>query len=353
MKLFRRLALGLSLTLSMALAVTGCGNKKEEEKNSLQEKASTIVFQYGDNLVTVGEVYIYSETVKERYEQQYGEAVWQLVLPASQTDATSMVDLTKEAIVNHIVRVKTLVAHAKDYGIALSDKEIDALKEKASEFYSGLTEKDIEDMEITEDLAYTVLYENKIADLVTDKILEREPVEVSDETARMTKFYDMYFDCYSISTTGEIVAYSEEDKKQQYDNAVQACSTLGTAGISENHDAENIEKLADYYQLDQAKEQVMTPEEILETYGEDVYNLLYSMENGEYSTVIESEYGYHVFQMIALTDPKATKERKDAMTAELIQSKTAAKLLVWQNGIDKGFSYPESVNMTLLDKIVN
>lgn len=331
-----------------AVFMTGCGKKEKENKT---EDNLTMVFQYGDNIVTIGEVYIYICTVQERYEIQYGEDVWQLSLPASESDSLSMVNLTREAVVNEIVKVKTLVAHAADYNITLTDAEVADLQERAKRFYDGLTDEDISKMELTEDKIYQVYYENEIAGRVEDKILADDPVEISDETARMTTFYDMYFQCYSIDETGKVVEYTQEEKNQQYENALQACSTLATATIDENEDAENIEKLAEYYKLDQASEQTLSPEDILETYGEDVYNLLYSMENGDYSTVVETEYGYHVFQMIALTDQKATKARKETMTAEAIKERISDKLSAWQKEIDPEFSYPESVNMEIYDTI--
>ena len=63
----------------MVPMISGCGEKKEEETK--QTSSGTLVFQYGNNLVTKGEVYIYIETVRERYEMQYGSDVWQTVLP--------------------------------------------------------------------------------------------------------------------------------------------------------------------------------------------------------------------------------------------------------------------------------
>ena len=56
----------------MVPMISGCGEKKEEETK--QTSSGTLVFQYGNNLVTKGEVYIYIETVRERYEMQYGSA---------------------------------------------------------------------------------------------------------------------------------------------------------------------------------------------------------------------------------------------------------------------------------------
>ena len=49
----------------LVMAFSGCGQKKQEEEQA--KSGGTLVFQYGNNLVTKGEVYIYIETVRERW----------------------------------------------------------------------------------------------------------------------------------------------------------------------------------------------------------------------------------------------------------------------------------------------
>ena len=114
-----------------------------------------------------------------------------------------------------------------------------------------------------------------------------------------------------------------------------------------------IERLAEYYQLDQAQTQTMSPSQILETYGQDVYDLRYSMENGQYSTVVETQYGYHVFQMIALTDQTKTNEQKIVLYNQQVQEALSDTLTKWQAQIDPIFKYPDSVDMDVYDTIVN
>ena len=82
----------------MVPMLSGCGEKKEEETK--QTSSGTLVFQYGNNLVTKGEVYIYIETVRERYEMQYGSDVWQTVLPDGGA-GTSMTEKLKSPMKKH------------------------------------------------------------------------------------------------------------------------------------------------------------------------------------------------------------------------------------------------------------
>lgn len=343
----RVLLCNLMLALSLC-CLAGCGRKNKEEQ---AEKQGTVVFQFGNNVVTKGEVYIYINTVKERYELQYGSDVWQLSLPDGEEPVT-MENLTREAVVNEIVKVKTLYIQAKDANLTLSEEEDTEILNKAKDFVTGLTDVQLETMEITEEKTYQVLCETALAAKMEAQILGEQNIEISDEEARMTTFYDMYFPCYTISEDGTVTPFTEEEKRKQQENAMQACSTLATASLEENADAENIEKLAEYYQLEQAGSKTMTTQEILETYGEEIYNLLYSMENGQYSTVMESEYGYHVFEMVALTDQKATNTRKVLLHDEAVNAQLQDSIENWKKVIDPNFSYPESIDMEVYDTIV-
>ena len=345
---YRKLIAILLCICLMVPMLSGCGEKKEEPE---QTSNGTLVFQYGNNLVTKGEIYIYIETVRERYELQYGSDVWQTVLPDG-GEGASMENLTREEVVNEIVRVKTLCAHADELGIVLSDEELSELNRKADDFCEGLTDEQLQSMEITKEKAEKVMQENAIASKVEAKILDDRKIEISDEEARMTTFYDMYFECYSMDENGVVTPYTEEQKDQQYRNALQACATLAATDLRDFAGAA-IGRLAEYYQLNEAKMQTMSPSQILETYGQDVYDLLYSMENGQYSTVVETQYGYHVFQMIALTDQTKTNEQKIVLYNQQVQEALSETLTKWQAQIDPMFKYPDSVDMDVYDSIVN
>jgi hypothetical protein len=206
-------------------------------------------------------------------------------------------------------------------------------------------------MEITEEMAYQVMYENVIAGRVMDMLMSDDSLEVSDEEARMTTFYDMCFACYSQDASGNITPYSDEDKELQYENALQACSMLATAQLEGSEDADSIDKLAAYYNLSEAREYTLSPEQILETYGQDIYDQIYNMQNGDYSAVIESEYGYHVFEMIALTDQKATAANKEVIKKQRTDTLLSDTLDKWESDIDEDFTYPDSVNMDIYNSI--
>lgn len=310
----------------------------------------TAVFKFGDEFVYKNEVYIYVNTVKEKYELQYGKEIWESMIPQG-NEEIPVVELTKQEVVDAIIKTKVLYAHASDYNIELSDDEKAEIQKDATAFFDGLTDNDIVALEMTYDTVYKVMEENAIANKVEQEVLVDNNVEISDEQARMTTFYDMYFNCFSLDQNGNIIPFDEEQKQKQYDNAVEASGTLATMEMSDQKDTLSIESLAEYYKLTEAEEKTLSPSQIEQIYGEEICDMLYSMENGQYSIVVESEYGYHIFEMIALTDQNATKTRKEDLTEKNVKELLETRLSVWQDAIDSTFSYPESINMDVYDEI--
>lgn len=330
-------------SLFLSFSLTACGKKKDSETIDPDDT----VFSFGDEDVSAAELYIYVLTVKEYYEDKYGETVW------NDTDLSgrNVYEIAKQDILEDIVQTKIMIKKADEFGIELNEEETARADNAAVSFVAGLTDKDKEVTGINYDVAYDVLYENTLADKVMSYIEETEKIEISDEEARVTRFYDMYFQFYGETSTGNVLEYSDEKKKEAHTNALDALATLNTAIVDENKDASSIEKLAKFYGLDNAKEYTLTPSDILDIYGEDIYNAIYSMENGTYSQVLESEYGYHIFEMIYLTDRDETDANKEVILRNHTEKAMREKTIQWQKEIDPKFDYNDAIDRDTYDKI--
>ena len=95
----------------------------------------------------------------------------------------------------------------------------------------------------------------------------------------------------------------------------------------------------------------MSSQEIEDTYGEDVKNTLYDMQNGDVSKVIKLDDGYHIFQMTALTDEDATAQNKDQMNRKANQEYFDNIVSGWIEKLDPGYTYSKRVNMDVYNKI--
>ena len=325
----------------LSLCFTGCGSKDSEEEGD-------IVFTFAKNPITLGEVYVYAETVKEDYEATYGKDVWNMTIKLADGTEENMEVVTRKDIIDTIVRVKVLNAISKNYGIELTDAEITAEKHKADIFFNRLTDDQLDKMQITENLVENVFCENLLAQRVYEKLVDDAGIEISDEEARETTFYDMFFAFYSEDEDKNLSEITDIKKQEQYNKALQAYKTL-VSPVSE--ESGNIESLAAYYNLEYSRYYTMTPKEIKEQYGEDIYEDLYQLEDGSYSLIIETEYGYHLFYMKYLTDPEATAARKKELTIDAEERFFASKFPSWQRTVDSEYSYVKSVNMDVYDKI--
>ncbi|MCR5149047.1 MAG: hypothetical protein K6C35_08810 [Eubacterium sp.] len=337
---FRR-GLAFVLLICTLLSLSGCGDKE-------QEKTGNTVLVFAGNPISVGEVYIYAQIVKEDYEATYGKDVWNMEITLADGTQSNMEDATRKDVIDTIVRVKVLASMSRSYNIELNETELSAEQNKADIFFNRLTDVQLEKMQISESLVENVFCENALAERVYDKIVKNAGIELSDEEARITTFYDMFFSFYDEDDKGNVVTLTEDKKKEQYDKALQAYETL-VSPVSE--DSGDIEGLATYYNLNHSSYYSMTKEEIIKQYGSEICDELYQLDDGSYSLVTETKYGYHIFYMKYLTDPEATAERKALLTAKEEERYFASKLPAWIKSVDPKYTYVKSVNFDVYNEI--
>ena len=343
----------LILVFGLLLGLAGCGEKETESGNA------EVVFTFDGQGVSIGEVYLYANTVKDKYESDYGTDIWGEDVSVDRDESVNLEDVTRKDIIEDIVHVKLLVSKANEYKVALSDEEVAKVSTQTDDFYEKLTDEQIDKMQLSYDLVKKVMNENALARKVYDEIIEEAGIEVSDEEARETTIYDLFFEAYSVASSGDVTKFSEDEKQAQYERALQAYNTLinpienttneGTS--SKNTNSTNIEGLAEYYGLVNSSYYTMTPDEIRSTYGDTIADSLYGLEDGSYSLVTESEYGYHIFYMKALTDRDATDAHKQEMIRFKRNDYMNELYKKWIDEADPDYTYEDAVNFNVYDKI--
>ena len=320
------------------LALSGCGEAKQEDTVTIP-----ILYQYGNATITFGEYYIYARTIEEDYQKAYGNGVWSLELTIGE-EKSSVRDVTIRDLISDINRVKVLAAQAEGMKIILSDSERAAIENTAMTFYSGLTEKDIADTEVTKELVEKVLEENLLAEKVYRQIISEYDFEISEEEARMTTFYDMVFECYEAKKDGTVEEYTDEQKAVQLERANEALSALAQD--------ENIsyDMIVDKYDLQYAASYTMSRAELVEEYGESVANKILELSDGEVSAVIQTEYGYHIFKMLKSNDQELTKKNQESIIARKQKEYFSGMYEEWQKKFDSNFDIEKDVDMEMANR---
>lgn len=340
----------------LGTGLTGCTFPPERRQDTTPDSAEKedTVFTFGGCRVTLGEVWVYATTVREEYEENYGKDIWQMDVSSGQDDSLTLEDEVRQDVVEEIIRVKMLNEKAPDYGISLTSTDRDGVASETDAFYGELTDAQISEMHLTRDLVQQVLTENALARKMTDSLLEKADIQVSDEEARETTFYDLYFPFYNVASDGDVSEIPEEDRQTQYEKALQAYNTLvnpiENAGSPVSSET-NIEGLAEYYGLKDSAYYTMTPAEIEDVYGKNIRDTLYDLEDGSCSLVTKSEYGYHIFYMKALTDREATDSRKQELQDSREKEYLDSRFEKWKKETDPSFSYEKSVNQKLYREI--
>ncbi|MCM1157366.1 MAG: peptidyl-prolyl cis-trans isomerase [Bacteroidales bacterium] len=333
----RRKKQWLILFMILSMGMLGACGKEETENQPV------IVYEFGKSKVTYGEFYIYAKTVEEDYQKTYGNGIWSLELTTNDGKSTVR-DVTIRDLILNINRIKVLIEQAEDMNISLSDSEKAEMENAAQNFYRGLTEKDISETEITEALVLQVMEENMIARKVYNQIIAEYDFEISDEEARMTNFYDMVFECYEIKKDGSVEEYTEEKKATQLEKANEALSSL-----AQEEDV-TYDTIVDKYNLEYSAAYTMSRTEMIEEYGESVADKILALSDGEVSTVIQSEYGYHIFKMLEANDEELTKKNKEEIIAQKQKEYFNGVYEEWQKKYDAHFSITEDVDQTLVNR---
>ena len=136
------------------------------------------------------------------------------------------------------------------------------------------------------------------------------------------------------------------EQKQKADEAYTSIKQQ----LSDNPNL-NITFLGHTNNLRYAGSHTMSKDQILESYGQEVLDTLYNMQDGDISPVIETENGYHIFQMTYLTDEKATATNKAELTKEANDAYFNNLLTNWVSKIDKDYTYSKSVNTDVYSMI--
>lgn len=327
----------------IAVVLTACGNTMQDENGKY------IVFEFNDTNIYLDEVYIYAQTTIENYEQEYGDDIWDTTVVTDDGIEMDVEEMVRREIINDIIKTKVLVSQAEYYGISLTSEEIAAQETKAEDFYNTLTDEQIQEVGMEQETVATVMKESLLADKVYSYVMYDNSSEVSDEQARMTTFYDMFFECYYEDEFGNIVVYDAEKIAEQKARAEEAYTTILEG--SDNPDF-NITFLGYTYGLKYAGSHTLSQSEIVDTYGYPTLEILYAMQDGEISEVVETEYGYHIFQMTALTDAEATAENKEQLSEAADKAYFENLFNTWLEEIDSSYSYNKRVNEDVYNKIV-
>lgn len=266
----RLAAVCLVLALSMG-GMTGCQSKTKIVFTT--GLSGNQLFKIGSATCTMPEIMIYLTTFYNQYADIYGPEMWHYDF-----GGVSLEEHVKDVVLSKMAQIKIMNLMAKEHGITLSEEEEKKVLAAAESYYDKLGETLKKEEGITKEITEKVYREYTIAMKVYETITESADMEISDDEARTVMVQEI-----TLKT------------KQNADNAL--------ARIRAGEDFETVAaELSDHKQITRSFARGDVEAQLEE--------VLFSMDEGDISDVIEGEDGYYIIKCISTMDYETTQANK-------------------------------------------
>ena len=250
------------------------------------------LFKIGSATCTTPEIMIYLTTFYNQYVEIYGEEMWHYDF-----GGVSLEDHVKDVVLSKTAQIKIMNLMAKEYGITLSGEEKSRVREAAGKYYDMLKEELKDREKITEGVAEKVYLEYALANKVYETITESADMEISDDEARTVTVQMIYFRNWKITNN---------EKTALNDSETEAVLKKAKKVLEQIEDGADFETLATNYSDNN---------QILKKYARGSVDgkfeeLLFSMDQGDVSGIVELQDGYYIVKCISTMDYEATQENK-------------------------------------------
>ena len=275
--------------LSMG-TLTGC--QKDTKLVFTTGLSGNQIFKIGSTVCTMPEAMVYLTTFYNQYADIYGSEMWNYDF-----GGVSLEEHVKDVVLSKLAQIKIINLMAEERDIKLSDEEKQNVKMAAESYFAELESDLIEAEGITEDVVEKVYREYAIANKVYETITESADMEISDDEARAVTVQTIYFQNWKMKNN-EKTALSESETLNVLKRAKEALKKI-------NAD-EDFETVAVQYSEDK---------QLVKSYARGTVELhfeelLFSMDEGDISNIIETEDGYYIVKCISTMDYEATQENK-------------------------------------------
>lgn len=291
---FRSIAKKLAVVCLAGLmtmgGLTGC--QRETKVVFTTGLSGDQIFKIGSAICTRPEIMVYLTTFYNQYADTYGEKMW-----SYDFGGVTLEEHVKEVVLSKMAQIKIMNLMAEERGIRLTAEEEQKVLAAAKSYYEKLGETLIKKEKITQETTETVYREYAIANKVYATITESADMEISDDEARTVTVQAVYLKNWELKNN-EKTAISEEETLEVLKTAKKV--------LERANSGEDFEALAAEYSDDK---------QILKSYARgavdaDFEELLFSMNEGDISNVIETEDGYYIVKCISTMDYEATQANK-------------------------------------------
>lgn len=270
MRCAKRLRQAAAVILA-SLMLAGCGANLPSMSESKESKG------YSD-----AQTMIIITTEKNRYQNVYTDQIWGVKVDDSGT--TFQTYLLNE-VKNFMANMKTMNLLAQKQEIELDNAEKETIRQLSEEYFSGLTEKEIGYMNVTQEDVEKLYEEYHLANKVVNELTKDLNLEVSDNEAKVIE-------------VSQIVTADRQKAEEAYQKLQEEGSKF-TETAKAYSDEEEINRKIGRGDLEKELE-----------------DAAFGLTAGEISPMLASGGNYYIFQCVNDYDQDATQERKKELFKE-------------------------------------
>lgn len=318
MKIRKMAALCLAGALVVS-ALTGCGINENKVAATMEGREVTL------GLVNFMCRYqqAYSDEI---YRSVFGESVWSEDL--YQTGST-MEDNVKDNVMNSLHEMLTLEAHAQDYGVSLSDEELQTIADVTAEFMADNSKETLKEMGATEEIVSEFLRLSTLRNKVYDALIAEVDTNVSDEEANVKAFTMVQVDTTGYyDESGSYVTYTEEESAARVATAEAIAAAVA--------DPSEFEAVAEEFGYTATQGGYDINDTSL---PEEVKTELDKLTENTMSGAIVTDSAVYIVRMDSLHDEESTEQNRQSIIATRKSTYYKDLLAQWQE--DDGWTVKE------------
>ena len=274
MKLGKRI-FGILLLLCVGGFISGCGRGKVRMASAEIIFTGTLseneVFRVEDKVCTLAQAKLFLVNEKNQYEKSFGPELWKQEL-----DGQTFEDYIRDVAQNQLAQMKAMVLLAEKEQVVLEEEEKEKTKKAAEAYFSSLTAKEKEILQITEEEILQFYEEYCLADKIYQKLTSQVEQEISDSEARVIVVQHILLEVEKETENKEEVRKRLLELKRQVE------------------EGSSFSALAAEYSEDSTIEYSFGRGEMEAAFEEAAF----ALSVGEVSDVVETSSGYHLIYCI-------------------------------------------------------
>ena len=267
--------------------------------------AGELIALVGDMRVYYNEAMVYLKSAQENYEIDYGKGIWDVDILG---DGNSFGEYIKDEVLKQIIQLKVIRAKANQEGILLTEEEKADAAAYAKEHYAGLSDADRDRYLVTLELLEKVYSDNILAEKVFETLTIDVDTNVPDINAQQITVQHILIYSTELNDEGNRVSLSLGQRNSAFDKVNELLEKARTG--------EDFYALAETNSEDDEIEYTFGRGEGPDKYSDTFEQAAFNLKTGETSSLITTEYGWHIIYCVTDFNEDATIRVKENIIEE-------------------------------------